>query len=387
MKILFISMELPYPDHSGGSKYAWQKIRQLSLKNEVFLVSFNEFNEKVQEDMYNKYLKEYYFYNREKKFKQIILQLHKPYSLTSRVNLKMKEKINQLIKQNKFDAIILDSIHMYYNLNGIQLNNIPIYLTQQNIEYKLFESISNKTYNLIKKIIYKIESIKLKNLEEKLFKANKFKGYIFISKDDLEIYKKEIGEVNAICIPPALENKWNEIEKKYENGMIVFSGKMNYEPNVTAVKWFMKNVFCNIIKEIPNAKFYIVGKNPTEEVKQYATKNVIVTGEVEDIAEYLSKAQIVVIPLLSGGGVKLKVFDALSTTNIVITTSKGIEGTCLENGKDLFVTDDEFEFSKKCIENLKQPNIEIAKQGKETLRLNYSFDILQKRLQEFIENN
>lgn len=378
-------MELPYPDHSGGSKYAWQKIRQLSKENEVFLVSFNETGEKIEDVEYKKYMKEYYFFPRKKSILRIGLQFFKPYSLTSRFNNEMYEKIKEIVQSNNIDIIVLDSIHMYYNIKNLN-KNIPIFLTQQNIEYKLFQSISSKTDSLIKKNIYRIEAYKLKRLEKKLYKIKKIKGYIFISNEDLIDYENEIGKINAICIPPAITEQLTNSKKTIEEYSIVFTGKMNYEPNVTGVKWFVEKIFPNILEAIPKAKFYIVGKNPTEEIRKYSGEQIVVTGEVESVSEYLEKAQIVVIPLLSGGGVKLKLFDAMSAENIVITTQKGIEGTCLQDGYDLYVANEEKLFTKLCIDNLKAPNYQIAKHGKSTLQLNYGFDILQKKLQKFIEN-
>lgn len=387
MKILFISAELPYPDHSGGTKYTWQKIRELSMSNEIILVCFNENQEILDESVYRKYVKKVYSYSRKKDIMRIILNFYKPYTLISRVNKDMNEKISEIILKEQVDMILLDSIHMYYSISNIK-TKIPIYLTQHNIEYKLFASISKKINNPIKRIIYKIESIKLKKIEKNLYKHHYFRGYIFISNDDLNEYEQEIGKVNAICIPPCIENNFINKSKKnieIEKNSIVFTGKMNYEPNITAVKWFVESILPLIQKEIPKVKFYIVGKNPTEEVKKYENSNIIVTGEVDDIYSYIEKAQIVVIPLLSGGGVKLKLFDALSMNKIIVSTSKGIEGTCFKNEIDLYVTDDAELFAKRCIENLKEPNNNMAKKGKETLELNYSFEYLQKKLQKFIE--
>ena len=383
-KILFISMELPYPDRSGGSKYAWQKIRQLSKENEVYLVSFNEKNEVIESQEYEKYLRDSYFFPRNKEWLKILLQIYKPYSITSRINKDMVKKIEEVIKEKNIDTIILDSIHMYESVKKVK--NIPIYLTQQNIEYNLFETISKTSTSAIKKIIYFIESKKLKKLEKKLYCNNKFKGYIFISSDDIDIYNREIGKANSVCINPTIEVNNNIKKQEITENIIVFSGKMSYEPNVTAACWFSKEIFPVVKKEVPNAKFYIVGKDPTEEVKKLDDgDNIIVTGMVDDVQEYLLNAKIVVIPLLSGGGVKLKLYDALETNNIVITTSKGVEGTCFKNKIDLFVEDNALEFAKRCIENLKNPNREIANNGLRTLYENYDFNIMQQKLQKFID--
>ena len=386
MKILFISMELPYPDKSGGSKYAWQKIKQLAKENEIYLVSFNEKNETIDKKEYEKYVKEYYFFPRKKNWAKIILQIFKPYSLTSRVSVEMKRTIKKLLNDKKIDLILIDSIHMYYNIEDIN-KKMPIYLTQQNIEYKLFETISKTSTSKIKKMIYKIEALKLRKIEKNLYKKNIFDGYIFISNEDMKNYFKEIGKVNATCIYPSIDLR-KKVEKDIvQENIIVFSAKMSYEPNITAVHWFVNEIFPIILKEIPDAKFYIVGKDPTEDIKNLNNnKNIIVTGMVDNVQEYLLKAKIVVIPLLSGGGIKLKLFDALETKNIVITTSKGVEGTCFENMRDLFIEDEPIKFAKRCIENLKNPNLDIANNGYKTLCENYDFNIIQNKLQNFINN-
>lgn len=384
MRILFIAAELPYPDTSGGRKYTWQKIKQLGIKNEVTLIALNEFNEEVEETELNKYVKEVYFYPRTKNIIKILANFYQPYSLISRRNKNLNKKIKELIEKDKIDAIILDSIHMYANIDNLK-TSIPIFLTQHNIEYKLFESISKENTNVIKKMIYNIEKNKLKHLEIKLYKSKRFRGYIFISEEDMKNYKKEIGNVEAICIPPAIEIKKEKKEKDIEKNAIIFTGKMNYEPNIRAVQWFVEDIFPIILKEIPDAKFYVVGKNPTPAIMNYEKCNIIITGMVKDMDEFLNKAQIIVIPLLNGGGVKIKLFEALASKNVVVTTSKGIEGTIFENNRDLYVEDDAINFAKRCIEILENPCTAIAEQGNKTLIENYEFENLREKLQKFIE--
>jgi len=384
MRVLFIASEMPYPDDSGGKKYSWQKIRQLSKENEIILVALNEFNNIVHADVLEKHVKEYYFFPRTKSVVKIVSNFYRPFSIVSRESRCIKNKIQELIFSSKIDIIILDSIHMYSSIDTINIKRIPVFLTQHNIEYELFNTISKNTSNIIKKIIYKFESIKLKILEKQLYSQGAFKGYIFISDIEFERYEKTIGRVNGVCIPPCMEESSNGLQKNIENNAIVFVGKMNYEPNVIAMKWFIKVIFPKILKKIPESKLYVVGKNPTKELLEFSSGNVIITGAVEDVKEYLSKAQIIVIPLLSGAGVKFKLFEALETNNIVITTSLGVEGTCFKDNEDLFIADNAELFAKICIANLMQPNYEVANNGNKTLRDNYGFEVLGSKLNKFL---
>ena len=387
MRVLFIAAEMPYPDDSGGKKYSWQKIRQLSRENEVILVAINEFNDIVRADVLRKYVKEYYFFPRVKSAVKIVSNFYRPFTIVSRESKCIKNKILEIISNSNIDFIILDSIHMYGSIDKVNTGLIPVFLTQHNIEHELFNTISKNTSNIIKKIIYKFESIKLKRLEKKLYSQGVFNGYIFISDIEYKRHEETIGKVNGVCIPPCIEEDSNGFQKKIENNAIVFIGKMNFEPNVTAMEWFIKAIFPNILKKIPESKLYVVGKNPTKELLGFSSDNVIITGAVEDVKEYLSKAQIIVIPLLSGAGVKLKLFEALETNNIVITTKLGVEGTCFKDNEDLFITDNAELFAKICIDNLIQPNYEVAKNGNKTLRDNYGFEAIGNKLNKFLNSN
>jgi len=385
MRILFIAKELPYPENSGGKKYIWQKIRQLSKNNEVILVALNEFNEIVHSDIYKKYVKEYYFFPRVRSKLKIISNFWKPYSMISREGQCIKNKIRKIVLNDKIDLIFLDSIHMYTNIDKIDINRIPVLLTQHNIEYELFAAMGKDSNNIFKKIIYNIEASKLKRLEKKLYSQKFFKGYVFISDLDYKKYKETIGDVNAICMPPCVEQEYDGFHKNIEKKSIVFTGTMSYEHNINAMKWFIKKIFPIVLKKVPESKLYVVGKSPTDDLIKLSSDSVIITGVVEDVKEYLSKAQIIVIPLLNGGGVKLKLFEALGTNNIVITTTIGTEGTCFKDNVDLFISDDAESFAARCVDNLIQPNYEIAKNGNKTLRENYIFETLESKLNEFMQ--
>ena len=226
----------------------------------------------------------------------------------------------------------------------------------------------------------------MKKFEEKYYKENLINGYTFISEDDEFFFKDMYGEKKVCLIPPGI----NSIENNYKklNGYnIVFTGKMDYEPNIQAIKWFYENIFPKIKKDIPEVKFYIVGKNPTTYIKNIASEDVIVTGEVESVTEYLNLANIVVIPLLSGGGVKIKLMEALQNNNIVISTSKGVEGTKFENKRDLFVTDNSQEFSNYCIEILKNPNEYkfLIDNAIEKINKNYLWESIGQKYEEYLK--
>jgi sugar transferase (PEP-CTERM/EpsH1 system associated) len=117
--------------------------------------------------------------------------------------------------------------------------------------------------------------------------------------------------------------------------LIVFTGQMDYAPNVEAVKWFAEQV----LPSIPGASFAIVGRNPADSVRRLASDRVIVTGAVDDVRAWLAAADVVAAPLLTARGVQNKVLEAMAMARPVVATPAAFEGIEAEAGRDLIVAD------------------------------------------------
>jgi sugar transferase (PEP-CTERM/EpsH1 system associated) len=136
----------------------------------------------------------------------------------------------------------------------------------------------------------------------------------------------------AVLKPPCFDSK---------TPVLLFTGAMDYHANIDGVAWFCNEVFPVIRNEIPLVEFYIVGSNPTPEVKKLAENpGVTVTGFVEDIRPYYKAADVCVIPLRLARGIQNKVLESMSMAKAVVTTSKALEGIGATPGKHLLVADD-----------------------------------------------
>ena len=387
MNIAILTAEVPYPDNSGGRRYTWERIKRLSeLGNNIFLYSIrDEEIARVNELKLKEYCKEVKFYKRNKKI-NIMLNVNKPYSAISRYNKEIKKQLIIDTNSKKIDIVIVDLPQLMYNIP--KNLKIPIVLTQHNIEYKTFFNISKKSSKKIKKIVYYLEGIRLKRFEEKFYKSSIIKLFTFISKDDKKFFEKKYNIYNTLLIPMGIECVENKLGNRKFNNKIVFVGKMSYYPNEEAAKWFINHIFERIKKEFPNIKMYLVGKDPSEEIINLSSESIIVTGTVDSVNEFIDNADIIVIPLLSGGGVKIKLLEALSRNKIVITTLKGIEGTEFINKEHVLVADNEIDFAKLCIDVLK--NIEdyeyLITNSREILEKNYSWNSIGKIYSKSFQN-
>ena len=116
---------------------------------------------------------------------------------------------------------------------------------------------------------------------------------------------------------------------------IVFVGKMDYDPNVIATTWFVKNILPELNKTYPDLVFQIVGAYPHKKVIKLGenNKNVEVTGRVESIEPYFKGLTIFVAPMLTGAGIQNKIIQAMSYSCCVVTTPTGAEGLDIQNGE------------------------------------------------------
>jgi glycosyltransferase involved in cell wall biosynthesis len=131
---------------------------------------------------------------------------------------------------------------------------------------------------------------------------------------------------------------------------------MNYHPNLEAVRYFVGEILPLIRAEVPYATFHIAGANPSPEVKALAADSVYIHGSVPDMCPYFHQAAVVVVPLLHGGGTRLKILDAAACGKPIVSTSVGAEGLNFVDGRDLLLADSAPRFAQTVVRLLSNPD-------------------------------
>ena len=140
------------------------------------------------------------------------------------------------------------------------------------------------------------------------------------------------------------------------DGRIIFTGSMEYYPNVEAVLFFAQKCWPLIRERLPNATWQIVGKNPVIDVRKLAKlPGVTVTGSVADVRPYFTEAMVAIVPLLVGSGTRLKILEAMAMQKAIVSTSLGYEGLSVVPGKHLIAADQPEAFAQAVIELLNNP--------------------------------
>ena len=169
---------------------------------------------------------------------------------------------------------------------------------------------------------------------------------------------------------------------------LVFTGKMDFRPNVDAVLWFCQEILPSIRRERPSVRFTIVGRDPHPRVLALARDpQVTVTGYVEDVRPYIAGAAVYVVPLRMGGGTRLKVLEAMAMGQAIVSTTLGCEGVVLTPGREAALADTAQEFAWRVVELLGDEGRRrsMGQQARRLVEARYDWRAIVPRLEQVYE--
>ena len=390
MKILFLTSRLPYPPHQGDKLRNWHFLQYLSREHEIHLLSFYSHEAEKQ---YLPTLKEVCTSVTLIKlpFAQSLINCMKavfgriPFQVAFYQSLRMQTQVELAIEHIKPDIIHSHLMRMAPYV--IKFENHPKVLDLTDavsLYLSRFKQISKNP--LLRFIIGK----ELKRVLEYENIITKFHSTLICSTVDRRILRERYQEARIDLINNSIENNKSFYGRtiKRDPHRIIFMGNMSYPPNSDAVRYFVQDIFPSILKGIPDAKFYIVGKNPKRSIRSLCSKNIIVTGFVDNIEKEYLASSVIVSPVRFGSGALTKVLEPLMLGVPVVSTSVGVEGLQLENGKEIFITDDPAQFAKHVINLIRDPVLwqRTVDSAKKVSQARFEMDIVGRELVHVYED-
>jgi glycosyltransferase involved in cell wall biosynthesis len=198
---------------------------------------------------------------------------------------------------------------------------------------------------------------------------------VVVSEFERELLSKEAPDARVVNFPYVINAKPTRTEFQARQDML-FLGGFRHPPNVDAVIWFSKHILPLVKETLPDLKFFVIGSNPTDEVIQLASEDIIVTGYVDDLTPFFERVKLSVSPLRYGAGIKGKIVMSMSYGLPCVATSVAMEGMGLTHRKNVLVADDPVEFSKSIIEIYRDEALwrDISRSAVDFVRRNYSFE-------------
>jgi glycosyltransferase involved in cell wall biosynthesis len=260
----------------------------------------------------------------------------KPYNAVRFESRKFKKELEWLLKNNSYDIIQLEGLYLNSYTQTIRNNsNAKIVLRAHNIEYEIWERLAENESSRLKGIYLKIISNRIKRLELDFLKQIDL--LVPISSRDAQVINKK--DKTFISPTGIEEDKFKFTTPKY-NKSIFYIGALDWVPNQEALIWFLKNIWTDVSSRFADWEFIVAGRNASskfeEDIKRYDIKYI---GEVDSAIEFIDEHNIMVVPLLSGSGMRIKIIEGMARGKCILTTSIGVEGIDAENGQEIFIQD------------------------------------------------
>jgi polysaccharide biosynthesis protein PslH len=261
-----------------------------------------------------------------------------PYSVTKFTDSRVSRLIRQRLLGREYDVAVCDFLAP--SLNFPRTLPIPCMLFQHNVESALWKRMARTETHPLRKMSYQLEAARMFRYERETL--SRFHHIVAVSENDRQQMLAMHPSCEITVVPTGVDiEKFKVVPPATGNPpKIVFTGSMDWEPNIDAVEYFCAQVWPRILAEFPGAIFQIVGRNPFAKVRSLASKSVLVTGTVPSVTDYLRDATVVVVPLRIGGGTRLKIYEAMAMGKALVSTSIGAEGLSFQNGRDLLLADE-----------------------------------------------
>ena len=376
MKILIIAQTWPYPPHKDGtSLITYQIIKKLAHKHQLTLFYLRARNDEIKKDSVFDKVKTQEFYLTGKSLPTYYLSpmaIELPWGIYKYYSAELVKELKEIDQEKKFDLIFVASPFLANYLKPIKQTPKVINLVDDITSW--FKQAAKKTKNPLKKIHLKREALLNEKIEAQCYPlANKCN--LVSEKDRTALIKRGLKSDQVTAITNGVDLDYFKPKDAQLEDAIIFSGKMDYPPNQEAVLSFYQNTWPELKKQIPNIKWYIVGKDPQAKIKNLSQndKQIIVTGFVDDIREYFYKAKVVVSPLLSGAGVKNKILEALALGKAIVASPKSMEGISASDGKEVLVAKDDYVKHIQDLFNNNELREKLEKNSRQFIENNYSW--------------
>lgn len=371
MKILQLCKKFPFPLKDGESIAITNLSSALTqLGCEITLLAMNTSKHFFDGSVFPTPLQHYKAIHKvnidnQLNVKDALLNLisNESYHISRFVSKDFETKLIELLENNNFDVIQLETLYLAPYIDTIRkYSKAKIAMRAHNVEHEIWERITQNTNSIPRKWYLNHLTKKLKKYEQA--QLNKYDLLIPITARDLEIFKSYGFKKKSIVSPIGLDgSEYLENNKSYKKDIsLSFIGSLDWKPNIEGLEWFLKNVWAKLYAENPTLQLHIAGRNTPDWLMNKKIPNVVVHGEIESASEFINKHSVMIVPLLSGSGMRAKILEGMALGKVVLTTSLGLEGINAKHLQNVLVADTPAEFSK-CLTWAHNQNGQLQKLG------------------------
>lgn len=388
MRILYISSWYPFPPTNGIKIRIYHLLKALARKHRVTLLAFNrspaseplgapEFCERVEVIPWVTFQPDRW---------RARLALFSPYprSLADTYSPAMAQAVQRAEAQTEFDVVIACTMETArYALQSRAPTKI---LEEHNFNSGIMQDQYARQQTLRDKARYGLTLYKSRRFEADYY--CRFDGCTVVSEQDLRGVRELVGnKLKLKVIPNCADAAYYDVDYTPEPETCVFNGSLTYFANFEAMRYFLSEIWGQIRAAAPNARLRITGDSRQVALNDLSLDNsVLLTGLVDDIRPVVGKSWAAVVPLLQGGGTRLKILEAMALGTPVISTSKGAAGLEVTPGKHLLIADTPAEFAAAVLGLFRSPaqRNELAGNARALVRERYDWARAGAEFESFV---
>jgi len=392
MKLLWVKSDFLHPTNRGGQIRTLEMLKRLHRRHEVHYVCFAMPDLAEGLARCGEYCTRAYpvpHVLAEKTSLAFVGQLlggllsSLPVSVSRYRSAAMRDKIFDLVKAEKFDAIVCDFLFPAPNIPDLA----SCVLFQHNVEAMIWKRHVEHASSGPRRLYFGLQANRMLAYEGQVCRAAQ--RVIAVSEQDANTMRSLYRVTRVDAVPTGVELDYFAPPPESEPlADLVFVGSMDWMPNIDGIRWFADQALPRIRKRKPDCSVAIAGRKPSAEIQALAKSDPLirVTGTVPDIRPWLWGSAVSIVPLRIGGGTRLKIYEAMAAKIPVVSTTVGAEGLDIESGRNIHIADDPKDFADRCIALLEDEGQRsaMAAAAWDMVATRYSWEVVTQKFEELL---
>jgi len=355
MKLLWVKAGGLLPPDTGGKIRSFHILKQLARKHDITLFTFYPEHpddlHPAGSEMFSKLVavplplpprRSLGEYARSAR----MLMTGRPFTVHKYFYPEVHRRYAALLQSCEFDLIVCDFLVPAPLIDW--KTPPPKILFTHNVEAEVWARHSKVASNPALKLVCWLESRALERAERHYVQLADY--VLAVSESNRASFAPYVDPLRISVIPTGVDTEYFQPAHEPEQpNTMAFTGSMDWMPNEDGVAYFVEKILPLIRDQIPGAAFWAVGRRPPRRLQALASEHVVVTGAVDDIRPYLAKAALCVVPLRSGSGTRIKIFEAMAMGKAVVSTTLGAEGLPVQHGENIILADDPADFAREAV--------------------------------------
>ncbi len=383
LRILIVSAYLPSLGQHGGAGRVFQLLHRVSKKHQVSVVSFVESVDEVTSHLLP-HCKRVETVDRG----QHIPLSYFPYEPFEEFHtLEFREKLEEILTEEDFDLVHFEWTQMAQYADLFQYT--PKLLTEIEVNYAAHQTLLPLEPNPLKKLrkLYNM----LQTLYRELELCRRVDQVICVTDTDRSYLERYLYGKTLPVVNTGVDTEFFTCNGAHQSepGTLLYVGAFRHLPNVDAMLHFCHEIFPRILEERPQTRLYIVGSSPPRSIQDLGSHpQITVTGYVDDIRPFYCKAQVFVVPLRTGVGIRGKILEGWASGKAVVATSLACSGLRALHGENVLVADQPENFAQWTLALLRNPEYcqKLGASGRQTAVQYYDWSLLGEEMIRLYES-